>query len=95
MALLLQDPVHDHYTTHGTARGDEHMKECSMCGAEFCKICFPKSSVCPDCADTAEDEDDEDAEADPDFDDVKKLDDVLEDDEEEEEEEEEDAGRRY
>ncbi len=74
--------------------GDEHMKECSMCGAEFCRICFPKSSVCPDCADTEDEEDDEDAEADPDFDDVKKLDDVLDDDLEEEEEEE-DADRRY
>lgn len=37
--------------------GDEHMRECTMCGAEFCRLCFPRSSVCPDCAEQDEDED--------------------------------------
>jgi hypothetical protein len=62
--------------------GDEHMKECTMCGAEFCRICFPKSPACPDCSEQDEDEDE-----DADFDDVGNED---EDDEEEEKEEEDD-----
>jgi hypothetical protein len=61
--------------------GDEHMKECRMCGAEFCRVCFPKSTVCPECADPS-DEDEEDA----DFDDVGNLNEVLDDDEDEKEE---------
>ena len=67
--------------------GDDHMKECSMCGAEFCRICVPRSAVCPDCADQNEDEDEEDA---PDFDDVPNLDEILEDDKEAEKQIEED-----
>ena len=59
--------------------GDDHMKECSMCGAEFCRICVPRSAVCPDCADSNDDESDEES---PDFDDVRNLDELLEDDEE-------------
>ena len=58
--------------------GDEYMRECSMCGAEFCRRCFPRSAVCPDCADQT----DEDEEEGPDFDDVSNLGEVLEDDEE-------------
>ena len=58
--------------------GDEHMRECSMCGAEFCRLCFPRSAVCSDCADEA----DTDTEEGADFDDVKNLDEVLDDDEE-------------
>ena len=58
--------------------GDEHMRECSMCGTEFCRRCFPRSAVCPDCADQT----DEDEEEEPDFDDVSNLGEVLEDDEE-------------
>ena len=64
--------------------GDEHMKECSMCGTEFCRVCFPKTTVCPECADQAEDDE---AEESPDFDDVSNLDEVLEDDEEDEKDE--------
>lgn len=62
--------------------GDEHMKECTMCGAEFCKICHPKSSVCPDCSESDEDEDEDDIEETGD------ADEALEEDEEEEVEEE-------
>ena len=29
--------------------GDEHIRECSMCGAEFCRVCVPRSAICPDC----------------------------------------------
>jgi hypothetical protein len=59
--------------------GDEYMKECSMCGAEFCRICVPRSAVCPDCADQEEEDEDEES---PDFDDVSNLDEVLGEDEE-------------
>ena len=33
--------------------GDEHMKECTVCGAEFCTRCFSNSVICPDCAEEA------------------------------------------
>ena len=66
--------------------GDEHMRECSMCGAEFCRLCVPKSTVCPDCAEVADDEEEKEN---PDFDDVKDLEEVLEEDEDEDEDEEE------
>ena len=69
--------------------GDEKMRECSMCGAEFCRRCFPRSTVCPDCAEPAGEDDEE---ADPDFEDVKDLDDVL-DDEDEDGDEDEDPDR--
>jgi len=81
--------------------GDEYMRECTMCGAEFCRICYPKSAVCPDCAEQANEDDDEEDDDDiADFDDVSNLKEVLndnyedvkedEDDESYEEEEEED-----
>jgi hypothetical protein len=60
--------------------GDEKMRECSMCGAEYCRACHPRATVCPDCAEPSDD----DEEAEPDFEDVKDLDEVLEDDEEKE-----------
>jgi hypothetical protein len=61
--------------------GDEYLKECNMCGAEFCRICFPRTAVCPDCADQ-EGEEELDGEDAPDFDDVSDLDKYLDDDEE-------------
>ena len=57
--------------------GDEHMKECTMCGAEFCRICFPKSAVCPDCSE----QDEEEAEN-PDVEDAANLDEETEGEEE-------------
>lgn len=73
--------------------GDDHMRECGMCGTEFCRVCFPRSAVCPDCADQKEDDAEEE---DPDFEDVKKVDDVLNEDAEADKlvsEEDEDEGR--
>jgi len=75
--------------------GDEYMRECSMCGAEFCRMCVPKSAVCPDCANEEEDEEEEEEEEEekgsgPDFDDVSDLGKVLDDDEFEDEDEDED-----
>jgi hypothetical protein len=66
--------------------GDDFMKECSMCGAEFCRLCHPKATVCPDCAAEEDEELDEEELEDADFDDVENLDDILESDEDEEDE---------
>ena len=62
--------------------GDEHMKECSMCGAEFCRICVPRSTVCPDCVEQTDDEDEKDN---SNFDDITRVGDVVEDEEKEDE----------
>jgi len=62
--------------------GEEFMKECSVCGAEFCGQCFPGASVCPSCSSQVDDEDIED---DPDFADIDNLDELIGDDEEMEE----------
>ena len=62
--------------------GDEHMRECSMCGAEFCRICVPRSAVCPDCVEQPDDEDEKDN---SDFDDITRIGDVVEDEEKEDE----------
>lgn len=51
--------------------GDQYMLECGMCGTEFCSRCHPGSSVCPDCAEMADDDEDS---REPDFEDVDSLD---------------------
>lgn len=71
------------------SHGDDHMRECSMCGAEFCRICHPKTAVCPDCAESADDEDE-----DEDFEDAgEEVDDDEEEDEKGDKEEKEDLPR--
>lgn len=30
--------------------GEDYLRECTMCGIEFCSACFPNSTLCPDCA---------------------------------------------
>jgi len=57
--------------------GAEHMAECTACGEEFCAMCFPRSAVCADCAEGGGLDDDARGE---DFDDVGKLDKILDDD---------------
>lgn len=76
--------------------GDEYMRECTMCGAEFCRVCHPKSAVCPDCAEQEGEEEEEETGDMPDFDDVNDLDEVLDDDkfDDAEDEEEPEGGRR-
>jgi hypothetical protein len=59
--------------------GEEYMKECSLCGGEYCKQCFPGSNVCPSCSAEIDEEDDVD---DPDFLDVDDLDTLIGEDEE-------------
>jgi hypothetical protein len=63
--------------------GEEYVRECSMCGIEFCTRCFRHSVVCSECALEASNDDDPDDE--PDFKDVTHLDALLEEDAEVEE----------
>lgn len=51
--------------------GDDAMKECRLCGMEFCGRCFPRSTVCSECAEDVGDDDD------PDFEDVENLDALI------------------
>lgn len=30
--------------------GEDYLRECTMCGIEFCAACFPNSALCSDCA---------------------------------------------
>lgn len=64
--------------------GEERMRECVMCGVEFCALCHPGRRMCPDCAEPpAEDlEDEDDGAAAPD-DDLLGYDDLLDDEEDE------------
>ena len=57
--------------------GEEHMRECAACGVEFCRVCCPRSLVCPNCA---EDEEEVEEKGEPDFEDVRKLDAMLDED---------------
>ncbi len=59
--------------------GEEYMKECTHCSAEYCGQCFPGSTVCPSCSAEV---DDEDIEEDPDFADIDNLEELIGDDEE-------------
>jgi hypothetical protein len=62
--------------------GDEHMRECSMCGAEFCRVCVPRSAICPDCVEQTDDKDEKDN---SNFNDITRFGDVVEDEEKEDE----------
>ena len=39
--------------------GEDYMRECSVCGEEFCALCFPNSDVCEECTAQGRDLDDE------------------------------------
>jgi len=60
--------------------GSDHITECTACGEEFCTLCHPRSSVCPDCAEGGSLDDE--ARGD-DFDDVGRLDKLLDENESE------------
>jgi len=56
--------------------GSDYMIECTACGEEFCTRCYPRSTVCEDCAEgSGLDEEPRGA----DFDDVGKVGKVLDD----------------
>ena len=57
--------------------GDDYMRECTMCGVEFCNRCQPNSLVCEDCAEA-----DDDLNLDPDYEDLSAIEDLMKDDEE-------------
>ena len=40
--------------------GEDFLRECTMCGIEFCSACFPQSALCQDCAAQGEFDDDDD-----------------------------------
>lgn len=42
-----------------SVHGEDYMRECTICGIEFCAICFPNSELCSDCAAQNDDLDDE------------------------------------
>jgi hypothetical protein len=62
--------MHEGCPEHGV----EHVAECTACGEEFCTQCFPRSTVCADCAESSGLDDDARAEE---FDDVEKIDKLL------------------
>ena len=54
--------------------GDDRMRECSLCGVEFCALCFPRSVMCPGCASEAVEDD---LEEDPELNDTHGADELL------------------
>jgi hypothetical protein len=46
----------EEYTPYGAfssgcdIHGEDFLRECTMCGIEFCSACFPQSRLCSDCA---------------------------------------------
>jgi len=62
--------------------GDEYMRECGLCGCEYCRSCH-RGVVCPDCAAESEEASlDDEPESSPDFEDVKNVDALLGEDKE-------------
>lgn len=59
--------------------GEDYMRECTVCGAEFCTACFPNSDVCEECAEGA-DLDDEEGFGDGDADELKIVEELAPDD---------------
>ena len=57
------DEEYDPYAGFGgggcSVHGEDYMRECSVCGMEFCTICFPNSNVCEECADQGRDLDED------------------------------------
>jgi hypothetical protein len=57
------DEEYDPYAGFGgegcSIHGEDYMRECSVCGEEFCMQCFPGSDVCEECAAQGRDLDDD------------------------------------
>lgn len=61
-AMNFDDEEFSPYSGFGTGcelHGEDFLRECTMCGIEFCAACFPNSALCPDCAAQAEFDEDE------------------------------------
>lgn len=51
------------YSSGCELHGEDSLRECTLCGIEFCAACFPQSTLCSDCAAQGGlDADDEDVE---------------------------------
>ena len=59
--------------------GEDYLRECTMCGTEFCSVCFPNSSLCSDCSAQAEFEEEDDENADDEVKDLHILDEFNDD----------------
>ena len=62
---MSDDEEYSPYGGYGSGcdiHGENYLRECTMCGIEFCAACFPQSALCPDCAAQAEIDDDEEPE---------------------------------
>ena len=59
--------------------GEDYLRECTMCGIEFCSACFPNSSLCSDCSAQAEFEEEDDEIADDEVKDLHLLDEFNDD----------------
>ena len=78
------DEEYDPYAGFGgggcSVHGEDYMRECSVCGMEFCTACFPHSSVCEECADQGRDLDEDDAFGDNDAEEMKIVAELAPDD---------------
>ncbi len=62
---MSDDEEYSPYGGYGSGcdiHGENYLRECTMCGIEFCADCLPQSALCPDCAAQAEIDDDEEPE---------------------------------
>lgn len=50
------NPYDTSYMNGCEIHGGDYIVECSVCGREFCSICYPHSSICEDCAAQGADE---------------------------------------
>lgn len=60
----------------GEPNCEDYWIECTSCGGEFCRKCFPGSNLCPACAEAWSAADDAE-DRDPDFDDVDDVDALM------------------
>ena len=77
------DEEYDPYAGFGggcPVHGEDYMRECTVCGAEFCSACFPNSDVCEECAEEAGELDDEERFRDADADELKIVEELAPDD---------------
>ena len=63
--MSMEDEEYSPYGAYSSGcdiHGENFLRECTMCGIEFCAACFPNSALCSDCAAQAELLDDDEIE---------------------------------
>lgn len=63
--MSMEDEEYSPYGAYSTGcdiHGENFLRECTMCGIEFCAACVPNSALCSDCAAQAELLDDDEIE---------------------------------